>query len=184
VNPAPRRKNIAEHGTGDRAERESGDTRDSVDDYRPRRANHVGRRRAQLPHPHHVEQDVENAAVQPSGAQHGPPAIEVKDGNGARRAEAQQRHAVRREKRHHPAHLDPTARSEQRQRVEDDADAGDGFRESEIGAEPAQHGREPPQPRVPAPAAVTALVVDADQVSAGGTDDRSGALTIEHSLQR
>ncbi len=41
----------------------------------------------QLSNPHHVEQDVQQPAVQPAGAQHRPPAAEPEDGAGPGRAE-------------------------------------------------------------------------------------------------
>ncbi len=56
--------------------------RDDVDDDRARSAVEVGHGRRHLTDPHHVEDDVEDAAVEPPSGKHRPPPADIEDRNG------------------------------------------------------------------------------------------------------
>ena len=68
----------------------------------------------------------------------------------------------------------------QGQTVHQDAERGHERHEAEIVAEAAQRGRETPQARIAAAAVVAAIVIDANEIAARDTDDRTGRLTLEH----
>ena len=78
-------------GAGKRAEREAGDAAGRVDDDHPARTVEIRGDGRELPHRHHVEQDVQHAGVQPRRAEHGPPSAEPEDGDRAALAEEEER---------------------------------------------------------------------------------------------
>ena len=158
--------------------------RDGVDDHHARRAVHVPDRRAEVAHPHHVEEDVQRAAVQPARAEQRPPAPMTEDRRArrtrpARYADGRFGPRMREDDsaeevaaRHHGQQQRTAYRSPRSRRRS-------GGREAEVVAEPPQHRSEPPETRIPAPARVALVVVHPDQRAARGADDGAGFLT-EH----
>ena len=131
----------------------------------------------------HVEKDVQQAAVQPRRAQQRPPRALNEYRIRPAHAEQQQRTAGRRENRHPaPRDLDVAAGREQRQGVEQAADADDQRNESQIGAELPKDGPESPQAGIRSAAAVALVVANAHERSARWTDHRSACSTLKHCL--
>ena len=88
----PRRKRKPrQERARERAQREAGDGAGRVDDHHPPGPVQLGGRGRELPQRHHVEEDVQQAAVQPAGAEDRPPAAELEDRHGAARAEQEAR---------------------------------------------------------------------------------------------
>ena len=165
---------------GHRAQQETADARDRVDDHHPRRAVDVRGRRPELPDPHHVEQDVQGSRVQPRRAHDGPPAAVAEHRHRTARPEQEQGPRVRREQREQPVHANRRAGGDERQRVEPRRAPHDERDKPQVVAEPPEQRRESPQPGIPPAAVETALVVDADQVSTGGADDGTDPLAKWH----
>ena len=103
----------------ERTEQKPADAGHDVDDDGPRRADDVGGRRPERSHPVHVEEDVQQPAVQPRRAQHRPPAAEPEHRKRAARAKQHEGARARRQNGE-PAADDRqvAARGEQGQHVE------------------------------------------------------------------
>ena len=130
---------------------------------------HVRRRRTDLAHRHHVEEDVQRAAMQPPGTQDRPPHMGAKYRPRPTQTEAQRRELPRTKNRERAAAEDALAvhqRQEQAEGVERRASVDDDGDEPEIMSEPAQHRSEPPETWIAATACVALLVVDADEGTA------------------
>ena len=158
------------------------DAGDDIDDHRPRRADHFGGRGTEIADPHHVEDDVQQAAVQPRGAQHRPPLPEPEHRNGAARAEQQQRRTARRRECYDAAahQLDssrPDASSVRT--IENRRRADDQRRRTESAPSCRSTGANPHSPGLARPHDVALVVADADERSARRTDDRSGRSALK-----
>src|SRR5437899_3056914 len=86
-----RRRTHREPDAHRRAEEESAESGDRIDNDGPRGPDDVGHRGTEIAHPHHVEQNVEKAAVKPARAEERPPVAEHIDGNRAAHAEQEER---------------------------------------------------------------------------------------------
>ena len=183
MNWAPRRIGSGrprQVAAGDRAEQESANAGDRVDDHRAARAVHLRRGGAELPHPQHIEQDVEEAPVQPGRADDGPPAPVDEHGDGAAGAQQEQALHARRQQREEALHADAPAREQQRRDVQGRAAPHDQRDEPEVAAEPAQERSKAPQTGIAAAAGQASLVTHAHQGPARGADDRTAGLACEH----
>ena len=87
----------------DRAEQEAHCSGDGVDDHHAPGTVEIRHGRRQLPHPQHVEEDVQQAAVEPAGREDRPPAPGDEYGQRAALAEPDQRLQVRRQDVERPA---------------------------------------------------------------------------------
>src|SRR5262249_36330267 len=130
----------------------------------------------------HVEQNMQQAAVQPGRAQDGPPAAEAKNRNGTARPEHHQGPCIGRENIQKsspwPEHVGP--RDHEREDIEDHRSPDDKGDKAEISSELAQCWSKAPETRVGSAAHVAAFVVHADERSARRTDHRSGCFTAKH----
>ena len=137
--------------------------------------------RAKLSNPIHVEEDVQQAAVQPGRAEERPPPAEAEHRRGARHTEQEQRIRARREKRQPAADdLNVAARDEESQRVQNRGCADDHWHEAKIRAQLSQERAVAPQTGIWPPAHVALRVPHADERSARRADDRSAGPPFEH----
>ncbi len=125
---------------------------------------------------------MQQAAVQPSRAEHRPPAPEPEHRHRTAGAEDEGGLEVGGEKRQRRAHADVAARPQQRQHIERGAGADDERDEPHVAAERAQHRRKAPQAGIPPPAVVAAVVADPDEHAARRADDRARSLAPEHEV--
>ena len=167
---------------GERTGAEPHHARGRVDDHHPARPVQLTHFGSQLPDPHHVEDDVQQTAVQPGCAQQRPPAAVLEHRLRAGRAENKQTLERWRQNPEQAAAHGNAAPGE-RDDVHDRAQPGDEGDEAEIMSEASERRREAEQRRVPAAAVIALLVLDADQVSARHADDGAGRLPPEHDLE-
>ena len=127
----------------DGAQREAGDAGNGVDDDHPAGAIEIGDRRAQLADPQHVEEDVQDAAVQPARGEQRPPAADSNTGT-APLAPSRIQHRGR---LGDSTDLNAVARQEQRQHDTGSIGAaGDDRHEAEVVAEARSAGPKPHSP--------------------------------------
>ena len=167
-------------GTGERAQQKSARARHRENNHHAARAVHIGHHGPEVADPHHVEHNVQQAAMQPARAEDRPPSAGEKDRHGAAGAEQDDARGTGHQKRESAADDDQIAsRHQQLDDVQRAAHPDHELDEPEIVAETPEQRRKAPQPRIPAPAVEASVVAHADQRSARRADDRPGCLTLE-----
>ena len=181
VKPAPPR--IGMPPKNSHATRTGGESRDpghGVDDDHAAGAVELGARRPELPHPHHVEQDVQHAAVQPAGAEDRPPPAVLEYRHAAARAEQEQARRARRQEREDAVHPDAAARQSSIATYRpDDPHMISGTNPRSLPRRRSS-GAESPEARVPPPAVVAGLVVHAHQAARTTCTPPTARLSSEH----
>ena len=156
-----------------RAGREADHARSDVDDDGAARAVEVRHRGTEVTHPHHVEHDVQHAAVQPGRAQGGPPAPKPEHGDGATGAEEEQARSAGRQEREEAAAADAGGIGGEGGQVERPAGPHHEGHEGIVELQAAHEGGQAEQARPPAAAPEALRVVDAHEHAAGGAQRRS-----------
>ena len=158
-------------GPHEGGQQESRSRRDLEDHERPAGSEQLPDQREEIPEPVHVEEDVQQPAVEPAGAQDGVPLPDRKDRNPSRGPQPIENAAVRTQKPQNPPHLDGADAQHQRQQEEPDVGGEQDFQDA-LGIE-AKDVREAEHPGVPAAAGKTLPVVHSDELSTAGAEHRA-----------
>ncbi len=148
-------------------------------DHRAGRAVVVRHGRDQRAGGQHVEDDVQQVAVQPAGAQHGPEAAPGEDGHRPGGAELVERQRVGGEQAHQPA-ARARRRAGQAGHVQRAAGRQDQGQETHVVARAAQQGGEAPQAGAQPAAGQAAFVANPHQRATRGAQHRARPLASEH----
>ena len=161
----------------ERRQEEPGSGGGLVDHERPGGAEGLARRREQVPQPVHVQPDVEQAAVEPAGAQQRVGLARREDRQAAGGAELEERVPVGAQEAERAAEPD-VADAERQREEEQDRVGADQRREHPVAVEAEETG-EAEERRVAAAAVQALAVADAHQLSAAGAEHRVPPARIE-----
>jgi len=156
---------------GDRGGRKPSGARQDIDDHHPARPIELGDDRRQLPDPQQVEENVQQAGVEPARAEDGPPPGVAKHGHGSAGPKEEDGVVGWGHEPHDAAPHHQATRRQQGQGIKDHAEAGHERDKPEIVAEAPEGRGKAPEARVPPAAVVAGFVVDADQVAARHAHD-------------
>ena len=151
-----------------------------VEDHHPAGAVELGGLGSQGADPIEIEADMKEPAVEPAGGEEGPPAVQGEHRVGPGRAEPQQGLGAGRPDGHEAAHPNALGIDHQRGDIEERRPHDDRLDEPRVLPQVAEDGGESEHPWVFAAAVGALLGGGADQLAAGGADDRAGALFPKH----
>lgn len=176
-----KKRHCTKRVTSPTAEQEAGDGRNCVNHDQPAAAVEFRNIRSELSHPHQIERDMQDVAVQPCRAEDSPPPAVAEHRHGAACAEEEESAEARRQDGH-SAHLDAAWVDQECCDVESPASPHHDGYESQVIADTPQKWAKTPEAGISASAVPACFILHPYKLSTRGADYRSCSLSLKHSF--